>query len=364
MTPRRYRLTAAACMLALALLWSFPAGATGGYASEESLRFESQIYQTRVDYVLQRLGEMQNLLASAPDGMAWGALDDATKKRLLDIVDELKEGSLRLPDTYYLDIDLMRAGQVSAIRADITRLQERYTRTGKMIAEAFAAEKTGGISDNTVADIAAAIELKRRKALPEDNAGTMNAWLEKIKDWIIAWLQKIFPKGTGDNEGMGKLGDALTYLAITLFALLAGILLWLLYKLLRGMVRDERRKKERPATPVYPDLQKLTGSSYWKQALALMEQGAMREALRMFFHAWMHMLHDGFGSPMPWVDETNREWLKRAAPSLPPRVQADTARIARLFDRHWYGMREPKQEDVIHYRDTLKNILEQGGRRA
>jgi|GEM_PF-4062181 len=338
--------------------------AVSGYATEESLQFESEIYLARIDFALQRLDDMAALIKDEKDSGAWGALADPAKKRMFELVDEIRENNRRLPQQYYLEIELLSGKKIWVLREDIQQLKDRYTRTRGIISFAFA-QKTltqSGISDQTLGDIAAGIELRRSKNRSQDDESQLSAWLERIKSQIMAWLQNLFPQGDDTDDDMGQLEQALTWLAFTMFILLAIVLLWLLYKLVRGMFKkDGRRQVEQKATPLYPELQKLTGSSYWKQALDLMEDDDLREALRMFFHAWMHMLHDSFDSPMPWVDETNREWLKRASEKLPPQVQADTSRMARLFDRHWYGMRQPDREDVAHYRDTLQDIIGGGG---
>jgi hypothetical protein len=151
------------------------------------------------------------------------------------------------------------------------------------------------------------------------------AWLRAFFDWLGRVLETLFrPLGRVSPAG-GR--TAAWVIAIVGAVLLAGVLIYLLRGLRRGVVASAQIDDDDPAA-------NLTAKTALDQAGGLARGGDYRTAVRYLYI-----------SALLWLDErdilrydralTNREYLERVRDN--PALRERMAPIVETFDRVWYG---------------------------
>ncbi len=213
--------------------------------------------------------------------------------------------------------------------------------------------------EETSEKINAFIKEKQKNRLKSQQETALAQFWETLQEWIKALIKRFFGSAR-PSESAGQTFDKWVSTAVAAaFAALAAYLALRIYRRLKRAKRKDEPKKGLALSGSAP-LSALVADANWAEADRLAAQGKNREAFRLYFHAWMSVLSDVFGSPLPRYDETNREWLARALPFLPEEAGANSKTAAEAFDRHWYGLVEPDAESVAGFRRLLKSLADGG----
>jgi len=169
--------------------------------------------------------------------------------------------------------------------------------------------------------------------------------LEYLREWLVAWLEKIFgklPRGQqSDAESGGLWSNQWVQMGlwVSLTLLLAGGAVWLVRRLRRPPTDAEDGIRIILGEPVALDLD---ADDLLAQAQAAAEAGDWRQAVRKVYIALLHELdrREVLSLNPAW---TNREYLSavHAQARLYPAMHELTDR----FDRLWYGQHQGSRED-------------------
>lgn len=274
-------------------------------------------------------------------------------KRLLDMFAEM-----RVPRDWCLASETDLPTEPSRARERLLRMKPCLS---VLMEEAKAQENEkkpdyAGLED-TAEKINAFIKEKQKNRLKSQQETAMGQFWETLQEWIKTLIKKFFGVAK-PAESAGQTFDKWVSAAVAAaFAALAGYLAFKIYRRLKRIKRRDEPKRGLALSGSAP-LSALIANSNWAEADRLAAQGKNREAFRLYFHAWMSVLSEVFGSPLPRYDETNREWLARAMPFLSEEAGGNSKTAADAFDRHWYGLVEPDGESVAKFRKLLTALAD------
>jgi hypothetical protein len=177
-----------------------------------------------------------------------------------------------------------------------------------------------------LAEVLAAPEFRGRQRY----AGLV-ALADRVKQWLRTWLPDV-------DRGTGEVSRIVRYATWGVTALAFGLLVWLTWRLLRGVSR-EAAVAPRPGRGLDP----IDARAWAARARAAASGGDAREAVRCAYHAVLHRL-DEDGAWTIAEDRTPREYLRLLPPA--DRREAAVSFVARLFEGTWYGGAEPALDDA------------------
>jgi hypothetical protein len=173
-------------------------------------------------------------------------------------------------------------------------------------------------------------------------------WLRAFFDWLGRVLESMLrPIGRVTPSGGRTIAWAIGAVGALL---LAGVIVYLVRGLRRGMVADVRPDGDDPEA-------NLTARSALEQASGLARGGDYRTAVRYLYL-----------SALLWLDErnvlrydralTNREYLERVRDN--PALRARMAPIVETFDRVWYGHLPIDAESFATYQEQVEALRREG----
>lgn len=266
------------------------------------------------------LGEVrgQLWLARAADG---GARSEALQRALamLDAASEVRVGT-----TVYTAAPHAALRELM-VRGDTQSLGLATGMVDETLAAVSAASSGGGADpERARTQLEAILRTPDFRRTPD--------WLDLLGAFIRDRLAELFP---GLRAPRIRLAD-LTHLAGAITALLLTLLL---YSTLRGL----RTKVTREALLARAEVPRgASAADHLSRAREAKRSGRLREALRELFLAALAGLEQR-GALRVDPALTDRELLARAAGS--PRAE-DLGALVELYERAWYGLREPRVEDV------------------
>lgn len=176
---------------------------------------------------------------------------------------------------------------------------------------------------------------------------------------FLEWLESLFPKPVEPSQSFAGLGTIGRVLEIVLYAGLIGLLLFLVYKLVRlffpALSRKRKAKKKKDRVILGERLaENETASDLFGEAERLARQGDLRAAIRKGYIALLCDLSDRRVIGLA-RSKTNRDYLRdvRNRSDLYPRMQL----VTDTFERHWYGGQESAESDWSHFRDQYQDAI-------
>lgn len=196
----------------------------------------------------------------------------------------------------------------------------------------------------------------RREFAPPERS-----FLERIVDWILRQLERLF--GGGDDGSFevgagGGTGGSSLFTLLVLVAALVGVLLIL--RALRGTWRRGRRKAVPDAVDVDVDARR-SAEAWDALARGLEAQGRWKDAMRARFGSLVERLIDG-GLVADVPGRTSGEYRLDVRSSLPEVADA-FADAADLFDRAWYGDLPTGPSESERFSRDAERVLTAGGTR-
>ena len=250
--------------------------------------------------------------------------------------------SVRLPDGPAISVDnRWLADALKASEPDLPAIAERLGAIIDALAQpqsaapADARERLRQILDNP--------PFKRAEPSPPP------AWWTSFWRWVGRVLENLFrPIGRATSGGSGNV--IAWAIGIIGLVLLAGVIVYLLRGLRRGMVAHARAGEDDPEA-------NLTARTALDQAGGLARGGDYRTAVRYLYL-----------SALLWLDErnilrydralTNREYLERVRDN--PALSARMASIVDTFDRVWYGHLPIDADSFEIYRQQVEALRREG----
>ncbi|RME63501.1 MAG: DUF4129 domain-containing protein [Caldilineae bacterium] len=180
---------------------------------------------------------------------------------------------------------------------------------------------------------------------------------ERFTRWLRELWERLWPNRRASEGGplaafLARLLDWIILLAaVTLTAIL---LSYWLRQFLGGMLLDrEVRRRQADGEPV-----PLTAREARRMASEQAQVGNYREAVRqLYLAALLHLDERGLIRYDPSL--TNREVLAQTKPGAPVRVHLQP--VVDVFDRVWYGIREPDRATYEHYRQEIDALMATSG---
>lgn len=180
---------------------------------------------------------------------------------------------------------------------------------------------------------------------------------ERFTRWLRELWERLWPNRRAAEGGplaafLARLLDWIILLAAV--ALTAILLSYWLRQFLGGMLLDrEVRRRQADGEPV-----PLTAREARRMASEQAQVGNYREAVRqLYLAALLHLDERGLIRYDPSL--TNREVLAQTQPDTP--VRAHLQPVVDVFDRVWYGVREPDRATYEHYREEIDALMAANG---
>ena len=176
------------------------------------------------------------------------------------------------------------------------------------------------------------------------------SWWERLLRWFQDLMSSLLPReGIVDLSGPGLwLAWILALLGVGLIALILG--LWLRDLLARWVREPETSDTQETAQPLPASAEQAQ-----VQARSQAQAGNYREAVRLLYLAALLYLAD---SGLLRFDPslTNQEVLARVPENAPWRAYLEP--VIRVFDRVWYGVREPDAETFQRYQEAIQQLMQ------
>ena len=122
--------------------------------------------------------------------------------------------------------------------------------------------------------------------------------LSKLQQRVSEWLElrgKQFSESIGDIPFPSWLNALIitTIIKVIFWLVLAGLLIWIAFKLQRFLRRFfKQRKKPKKSQPASVEASSLSTAAWIKKAQKLQQQGNYREACQCLYQAMLQQLHD------------------------------------------------------------------------
>ncbi len=192
----------------------------------------------------------------------------------------------------------------------------------------------------------------QRAAPPQESLA--QRWIREFQEW----LDRVFPSTPNMPATSSGMGSLKVWLQVLVYALVAGLIGFLLYRFIpffsRRLGRRDRTEKgdrvilgERVASDT-------SAADLFADAEALARDGDLRGAIRKGYVALLCELSDRKVIGLA-RHKTNRDYLRdmRKRSDILPNVQNLTSN----FERSWYGLREAEEGDWedfrLRYRETI-----------
>jgi len=178
--------------------------------------------------------------------------------------------------------------------------------------------------------------------------------LKRARDWLFRREVRAPVEGPRPSAGylLGK------YLFYVLLAVGAGLLIYLLAKLLLGKRAESRSQavSVRPLTRTVEESALDHTSDEWqKRAMELVAGGDLRAAARALYLSLLVRLHRTRFIRYD-RDKTNWEYVRGLAPASP--LREPFASLTAFFDRSWYGQWPPDRAEFGRYSELVRNAAE------
>ena len=194
------------------------------------------------------------------------------------------------------------------------------------------------------------------------------SWLVGFLSWLDRWLIELLPDWTPPDVGSGELEftGVQKLLEILVYVLLAGILVWILWRVLKTILGRRKGDEETPshAAQTLPDLRRddvsadeLPSSAWLNLARELLENGEYRLALRAFYLSQLSQLADSglivlrrFKSNFDYQNELRRR--AHVHPDLTEAFQSNSS----LFEESWYGNHPVSEPQIEEFHRNLQKM--------
>jgi BMFP domain-containing protein YqiC len=168
---------------------------------------------------------------------------------------------------------------------------------------------------------------------------------------FLEWLRGVFPSFNPPNLEPGRMQSATVVLQVLLYILIAGLLMFGLYKFAPSIfpnLRRNRKTKEGSRTilgeMIAPDE---SGEDIFSVAERLAREGDVRGAIRKGYMALLCELNDRRQIKLV-RHKTNRDYIRELRGKRD--LQTGLGSVTGVFERFWYGIESPAANDWDQFR--------------
>lgn len=254
---------------------------------------------------------------------------------------------------YFVD----RQQEQNQRRLRIVSVRERILAVKKRISELRGATEGTLSKDEQKQKLAEILSRVDYAKPPEQKEGWLTRTLRKIDEWLGSKLpEPNIP--TSAPEGIKGIS---VVLQAALYALLAALIIFLLYKFLPVLLRNfrNRERRDKGSRVILGEILDAdeTSASLFDEAEALARAGDLRAAIRKGYIAFLCELSDrrlvGLAQ-----HKTNRDYLRDVRKE--PRIHRGLSGLTDRFERHWYGVEDADETAWQEFRETYRMSLEKG----
>jgi BMFP domain-containing protein YqiC len=178
-------------------------------------------------------------------------------------------------------------------------------------------------------------------------------WMRQIQEWF----ERSFPRPAVSPEASPAMGSIRLWLQVVVFALVIGLVVFLLYKFVP--VFSGRRKRSSS-----PDSDRVilgeriandhSASDLFSEAERLAQNGELRAAIRKGYIALLVELADRKVIGLA-RHKTNRDYLRDVRKRL--EIVDGVSGLTSNFERSWYGLRPATEADWNDFRDRYRETI-------
>jgi len=303
------------------------------YPTEDSTDAKNLAFEREV------LTELPELLP-ARDKIEWqGSNVEVNNQWIYDALDRFERESPKSAKRTEILIEISE--RLSALESKINELES-----------AAAADRTKDEDKRKLAEILRREEYQKS----EENQESL---IEKIYIKIIEWLAAMFPRSSAPtpsyNPGFGSFAFVLQML---LYALISGIIGFLIYRFAPFFISKYRHKEKREKKERIILGERLaadeTGQNLFDEAERLARDGNLRGAIRKGYIALLCELSDkkiiGLSQ-----HKTNRDYLSDVRKR--DDLYANMRGLTNNYERHWYGLDAAETSDWEEFRNGYRKAI-------
>lgn len=243
-----------------------------------------------------------------------------------------------------------------AQRIRLVSIRERILAIRNRIDDLRAA-KSGGLSKDEQKQKLAEILNHVDYAKPTEEK---ESWLMKLLKRIDEWLAKSLPAPNVPSSVPEGVKGISVVLQIVLYALIAALIAFLLYKFVPILVTRfrKRERRDKGSRTILGEILESdeTSETLFDEAEKLARSGDLRGAIRKGYIAFLCELSDrrlvGLAQ-----HKTNRDYLRDVRRE--PRIHQGLSGLTERFERHWYGVENADETVWSEFRETYRTSLEQ-----
>ncbi|HVF29973.1 MAG TPA: DUF4129 domain-containing protein [Pyrinomonadaceae bacterium] len=276
------------------------------FPASERIEWDGGSVEISNEWILERAGELETL---------------SDPKKSLAITTSIRE---------YLDSLVYKLQQIDQARADSRSKDEDKQKLAEI--------------------------LRREEYMKPEEAGesVIQRWLRSF----VEWLMDLWPRPSNPADSLSAMDGLISVLRILLYFSIAGILVFLIYKvaplLMPRFRRNKKPKKKKRVILGEQIAEDQAASDLFNEAERLAREGDLRSAIRKGYIALLCDLSDrriiGLAR-----SKTNRDYVRdvRSRRDLHARMQSATD----MFERHWYGYQESQPTDWARFSEEYREAI-------
>lgn len=232
-------------------------------------------------------------------------------------------------------------------RAILAQISERLTAISESVKQLNDAAARKTTKDENKQKLAEILRREEYQKPAEKEKSLIQKWIDDLIDWLI----RAFPRPEISPSTSSGLGSLQFGLQILIYALVIGLMAFLIYKIAPLIMRSFGAKKEAKARARVILGERIeaheSSSRLFSEAERLAREGDLRSAIRKGYIALLCELSDRKLIRLAH-NKTNRDYLRDIRTDQA--LFDDVDNLTRNFERTWYGLRAAGQEDWNEFR--------------
>ncbi len=237
----------------------------------------------------------------------------------------------------------------------LVSIEQRLTAIAEKIDELKKAETAAQTKDDDKQKLA---EILRRPEYQKPEAQEESLFQRWYRA-VMEWLRKAFPDAPEPPSAPSGFGSLKLLLQVLVYAIVLGLIGFLIYKFGPGIARRfVGRKKERKTDRVILGERigaDETAENLFSEAERLAREGALREAIRKGYIAALCELSDRKIVRLA-RHKTNRDYLRDVRKTRAALVE-NMSGLTGTYERNWYGLRASEPTDWDEFRERYRQTI-------
>lgn len=238
----------------------------------------------------------------------------------------------------------------------LIEISERLASLSLKLKELEAPPVSGRAKDEEKQKLSEILKREEYQKPEEKQKSLFEQWYEKVMKWLEDKMPT--PNLPTGNSNSPSLMSAASILQFVLYAVIIGIILFIIYKFAPFFItkfkkREKREKKERVILG-----EKIAAnqdsSTIFDEAENLARQGNLRDAIRKGYIALLCELSDRKVIGLAHY-KTNRDYLRDVRKKN--KIYENMNGLTASYEKHWYGFESPDEEDWSEFRQKYQQTV-------